>query len=261
MSLVQNVLTELAYQPQIAFPVSTEEFGDISVMPFISTYNTSQVYLIMTLTQENLQAALLESFLPALAECFRKQSYYRADMAKNTSLLILNPCATRDKRYSEEKMCIEDDPFFFKKYVLSYTELEEQKAQESIARQQQIHGKAFCYTAFIQEYILNQNHFYEYKLNPVNEPVYAYFVELCTKLPILPLSTTGVASVKSIDLFLAEKIAEAENRGKSPISIDKIHLDQLLAQIEDWKNAEIETILSQWHILCSDDAEGCNKVL
>lgn len=258
MSLVKNVLTELDYYAQSMFSVSIENSADLYITPFISAQNRSQVYLVVTIAGNDLHIVLSEPFLPTVTECFRSQRCYVADMAKNTSLLIMNPCAERSNRSSEDKLHIEDDPFFFKKYVFSYTEAEQKKVQEYIAQQQEECGDRFCYVGFIQEYILNRDHFAQYKKQFENEPIYAYLAELCAKLPILPLSTASMYTIKSVDQFLKEKIEEAKTRKKDPIHIEKAKLDQMLTEIGDWKQADSETIASRWHTICESVEEGDN---
>lgn len=258
MNLIKDILTELNYRAQSEFSVTAENLADLHVTPFISDQNKSQVYLVVTIAESDLHIVLSEPFLPAVAERFRSQQYYVADMAKNTSLLIISPCTGRNNHSSEDKLHIEDDPFFFKKYVFSYTETEEKKVQEYIAQQRKDYGDGFCYVGFIQEYILNRNHFAQYKKQFENEPIYTYLVELCAKLPILPLPTSNTYTIKSVAQFLEEKIEEVKNQKKDPIHIEKAKLDHLLTGISDWKQVGPETIVEQWRTICESGEEGDN---
>ena len=256
MNLVKDVLTEMDYRAQSEFLVTVEDLPNLHIVPFISVQNRSQVYLVVTIAKNDLHIVLSEQFLPAVAESFRNQRYYVADMAKNTSLLIMSPCAERNGCSSEDKLRIEDDPYFFKKYVFSYTEVEEKKVQEYVAQQREDRGYDFCYVSFIQEYILNKNYFTQYKKQFENEPIYTYLVELCAKLPILPLPTSNVHTMKNATQFLEEKIEEMEMRKKDPFHIKKAELDYLLTQISDWKQARTETIAELWREICESSEEG-----
>ncbi|RGF89051.1 hypothetical protein DXA10_14670 [Firmicutes bacterium AM55-24TS] len=67
--------------------------------------------------QDNYKDLVIE-----IANYFRENDIYVPDMDKNTSLIY---CVKRDiksNKLDELKVKIEDDPFYFKKYVFAYSE-------------------------------------------------------------------------------------------------------------------------------------------
>jgi hypothetical protein len=159
MMLVGNIFQELGYSAKKSFNCMMGGSSEVSVFPFTSDSYPSQAYLIVEMKEDALGHVLGVGNLSAIAGAFRKQECYRADMAKNTSLLILNMCKDKDNRKSPEKVKIEDDPLFFKKYVLSYTAMEDAKMSEYFVAQKEQRGKEFSCIAMIQEYLWNTSFF------------------------------------------------------------------------------------------------------
>lgn len=256
MILVYNILQELGYQATETFSITLGENKNFQVLPFISVQTPSQVYLVITIKQDMLQIILKEEFLPTISKVFQSQSYFIADMAKNTSLLLLNPCEVSSNRGSSDKLHIEDDPLYFKKYVLSYTEFEYLKALEYISFQKELIGESFRYTKTVQEYLLNSKHFDNYKNNNKNEPIYTYLAELSTKLPILPMPIANTTELISVNSFLKEEIKIIATKKQNPICVEPHKLDMLLESIQEWRDVSTEIIVNQWRSIDVAISEG-----
>jgi hypothetical protein len=109
---------------------------------------------------------------------------YDERMDKNLSLLI---CLKREKELTNEERSqeifqVEEDPYFFKKYVLTYTEeqaliLEELFQRDKTKNSQQI----------INEVINNKDAFIELKNDPKKSSLYNLCSKLMIKIPFLIL--------------------------------------------------------------------------
>jgi len=89
----------------------------------------------------------------------------------------------------------------------------------------------------VQSYLSNAETFLSYKTNHSNQPTYAYFSELATKMPIFPLQIAAVDEIKSVTTFLSEELAM-----ETPPNINA--LDKLLELNLDFKEESVESILS-----------------
>lgn len=255
LMLIDSILQELEYCAKDSFHCPINKKTDVSVFPFISDSNPSQAYLMLEMQEDTLGYVLRDGSLAAIARAFRGQECYQTNMAKNTSLLILNPCQENSNRNSPEKLKIEDDPLYFKKYVLSYTSIEEEKVSEYVASQKEQHGIDYSCITMIQEYLWMPAFFGAYKANHQNEPVYTILAEAATKLPILPLATSGTQELKPVNAFLQENLEAAAQR-RSPVNVEAHILDALLQDINDWKDADTDSIVERYQAILQASTTG-----
>ena len=89
--------------------------------------------------------------------------FHESDMDKNTTLLVSSVRADNETLNSQAKIKIEDDPYYFKKYVFSYTNANEQKAIQYLEYKKAEKGLNFSYIEEISEYLLKAEYFKEYK--------------------------------------------------------------------------------------------------
>ena len=106
-------------------------------------------------------------------------------MDRNTSLLIVSKHLANEEIDTSSKVKIEDDPYYFKKYVFSYDDIGLENANNWVS--ENIQNKTTV--SVIQDYITNTEQFAKYKENNINEPIYTFFIELVTKLHCFPMKT------------------------------------------------------------------------
>lgn len=242
MKVLYEILNELNYVSKDGFSFSCPINGmekSYNAMPFVSEDYSSQVYLVVQLSNSELANVLGSDFLIALAKVFRKQSFHHSDMDKNTTLLI--ECVREEEESVDHisKVQIEDDPYYFKKYVFSYSTLEERRATEYILNQKAAYIEKFSYIKEIQSCLSNADTFASYKSNHTNQPTYAFFCELVTKVPIFPLRIAAVNEIKPVEVFLHEELEKVP-------STDINALDQLINIVADFKEESVENVLSCW---------------
>ena len=199
----------------------------------------------MQISNADLCHIIESNFLISLAKEFRRQQFHRSEMDKNTTLLL--ECVRKASESVDHlaKVQVEDDPFYFKKYVFSCSTVEENRAEEYLQNQKNKSGQPFSYVKEIKEYLSNTDTFLSYKENHDNQPTYTYFSELVTKTPIFPLQITAVDEIKSVSDFLTEELKKTPTPNVSA-------LDQLLDLQLDFKEESTEAILDRWNTLITN---------
>lgn len=248
MRILYEILNELSYSAKDTFTFSCllkESERQFDVLPFVSADYQSQVYLVVQISNADLCHIIESDFLISLAKEFRKQEFHRSEMDKNTTLLL--ECVRKASETVDHlaKVQVEDDPFYFKKYVFSYSAVEEKRAEEYLQNQKNKSGQSFSYVKEIQNYLSNTHTFLSYKDNHANQLTYTYFSELVTKTPIFPLQITAVNEIKSVNDFLTEELEKAPTPNVNA-------LDQLLELQLDFKEESVESILDHWITLITN---------
>lgn len=248
MKIIYEVLEELLYIANEGFEV-TYKFLDknkkVYVYPFISKENVSQVFLVLEIKDEDLKDVVEGTLVKEVAVQFRKKKFHRAEMDRNTTLLILSEYMNGGVISKDEKVKIEDDPYYFKKYVFSYNEIERKNAEMWMAKEK-VNNKM---VEKIQNYITDTKKFGRYKADIQNEPIYAYFVELITKIPVFPMKKVNSIGLKTIEQYLDEEIDELRNL-KKPVEIEKEAIERFMQLNLD--ELDVENICNEWNQLLKE---------
>lgn len=200
--IINNILCELNFSPAEQFVVQKNE-THFNLMPFFLKDDSSQVYLILPLLESQLLELNFSEILPYIAESFHKTNGYKSDMEKNTALVF---CIKRDvnSEYLEQlQIDIEDDPYYFKKYVFGYFPDEPQKF-EQLKKEYAVSS----YVEFIHTYILNRDNFQKFKSNALNEKMYRLISDLLVKIPVMPIEVRKSDELRTVaSYFEAEEIS------------------------------------------------------
>lgn len=236
MNIIYDLLTELGYAAQNPFDVSYDEKKKINVTPFVSEEYKCQVYLVVSCLNSQLGEIINTDYIKELSKKFRVQPFHFGEMDRNTSLLILSEHRTDESVNTSAKVKIEDDPYYFKKYVLSYDDIAEKDTETWIKNSM----KDESVIASIQEYIGNTARFEAYKSNHQNEPVYSYLVEIVTKIPNFPMKIIDQKGIYPVDYFMQEELDKLRSK-KKPIDINVQRMEKLIEM--DIEEMNIEDIL------------------
>ena len=223
MNIIYDLLTELRYEAQNPFDVVYDEKKKINVMPFVSEEYKCQVYLVVSCLNSQLDEIINTDYIKKISQKFRVQSFHFGEMDRNTSLLILSEHRTDESVNTAEKVKIEDDPYYFKKYVLSYDDIAKNSTEMWIKNS----TKDESLIASIQEYIGNTARFEAYKFNHQNEPVYSYLVEIVTKIPNFPMRIIDQKGIYSVDYFIQDELERLRSK-KKPIDINVQRIEKLM---------------------------------
>ena len=240
MNILYELLNELKYQTKesFTFDVTLEDNKtSIIVTPFVSVEYPCQTYLVIEVENQAL-SKVNNDYLKALALAFRKADFHESDMDKNTTLVITSARPDTEPLNSDAKVKIEDDPYYFKKYVFSYTSASERLATSFLEHKKTECANEFSYVNEVINYLMNAEEFGKYKDKKDELSTYSYFVELATKIPAFPLNIRNSEEIKSVSEFLSEQLD-----GKD---VDTEHLDFLAFSGLDFNEASVEAILAKY---------------
>lgn len=240
MNILFELLNELKYQTKesFTFDVSLDENKiSIVVTPFVSVECPCQTYLVIE-TENQALSKVNNDYLKSLALAFRKAEFHESDMDKNTTLVITSTRPDTEPLNSDAKVKIEDDPYYFKKYVFSYTFASERLATSFLEHRKTECANDFSYVNEVLDYLMNAEQFGEYKDKKDELSTYSYFVELATKIPAFPLNIKNSEEIKSVSVFLTEQLD-----GKEVVTE---LLDLLAFSDIDFNEASVESILAKY---------------
>ena len=240
MNILYELLNELKYQTKESFTFDVtldDNKTSIIVTPFISVEYPCQTYLVIEAENQAL-SKVNNDYLKALALAFRKADFHESDMDKNTTLVITSARPDTESLNSDAKVKIEDDPYYFKKYVFSYTSASERLATSFLEHKKTECANEFSYVNEVLNYLMNAEEFGKYKDAKDELSTYSYFVELATKIPAFPLNIRNSEEIKSVSEFLSEQLD-----GKD---VNTEHLDFLAFSDLDFNETSVESILAKY---------------
>lgn len=240
MNILFEVLDELNYQAKSPFSFKIKDDLSLEAYPFVSLNYPSQVFLVVVLNYSQLNLVRNSDFMPNLATKFCTQDFHKGEMDKNISLIIKSIGTEEELINTSEKIKIEDDPYYFKKYVFACDEQTENKAVEYFVHKKSIAKDSFSYITEIQNYLLKTDMFDKYKTSPKNEEVFSYMVELATKLAMIPLKVTCASQIKTVENYFEEYIHDKD------LSLNVSAVQDFVFSDIKINEDEVDKILDTW---------------
>jgi len=229
INTIKSLLSDCNYDFMNTITISIAE-SNYELTMFKSEELESQVFLILSILESQLlNDKINEDLIINVANGFRNSEMYESDMDKNTSLVYCVETDINSSLLEKKKVEIEDDPYYFKKYVFSYSNADSEKF-EQLCKQ---FGKRPL--DFIQSYILNTDNFSAFKKNYKKETAYKMISDLVIKLPMIPLSFKEYKEIKTV----AEYMEEIKKCSKDEI----IQLDQIIDDIANIDLSETDELL------------------
>ena len=241
MNILFEILNEQHYMTEntFSFEFSRDSKSvNYEVTPFISLDYPMQAVLVVCIDNSDLSKASNNEFLKKLAVVFRKQDFHQPDMDKNTTLIIKSLRDDNESVNLSAKVQIEDNPYYFKKYVFSYSKVEEKHAIDFVIEKKKSDSESEPVSSIIQKYLFSTDMFTKYKSNTDDAATYKYFSELCIKIPFLPLEVTSSSEMITVDQILSK------NRKYDEVKVNKINA--FLDLNFDFKEDDVEKIISAW---------------
>lgn len=244
MNLIIDVLKELQFSIKDVFCVEHDFSNNIAkkieVIFLASNENGSQAYLVIDCDNDQLKDFAKGTIVKDIASEFRKNDCHKAEMDRNTSLLLA--CKyIEDDVDDASKVMIEDDPYYFKKYVFTYTEKDMNKVNKWL----QIKTGNRSTVSAIQDYVTNIKYYNSYVESNFTLPIYKVFYELITKIHCFPLKISETKGVKSVDSFLKQTI-KSSKRSPTKTEIDLKAIERFLQLDVNFKEAD--DICMKWDI-------------
>lgn len=253
MDIILDVFKELHFILEdeflVEYVIKENNIMKVNVNVLISSENDSQVFLMVDCKNAQLKNIVDGMLIKEMALRFRKKEYHRAEMDRNTSLLIVSKHSADEDVDTSSKVKIEDDPYYFKKYVFSYDEIGLENANNWLTE----NVKKGTTVSLIQDYITDTRQFAKYKENNINEPIYAFFIELVTKLHCFPMKTAETKNIKTIDSFLQNELDILRTKQKKPIDIDQRGIEAFVDMDVDYGN--VNDVCEKWNLIFGSGSE------
>lgn len=191
---------------------------------FAEEENRANYYLALFFDESNMEQFSIDMFNDQYNAIKGLEEGYDPQMDKNLSLLL---CVKRNSLQLDPIMNktifdIEEDPYFFKKYVLTYTD---SQVNEVLQKQ-----KETTIMEYIHRTLSNEGAFQEYKLNPHLESEYNLVSKLFIKIPFLNL--------KKMD----RELSSLKNDITNSLSISLLKLRDDLVKLQPSERVEDEII-------------------
>ena len=241
INVIKEIMNDCAYENVVQTEVVYDKMM-YSLNIFQHKKIESHIFIVLQIlesqlvVQDNHKDLVIE-----IANYFRENDIYVPDMDKNTSLIY---CVKRDinsDKLDELKVKIEDDPFYFKKYVFVYNDAQADEFKKLCMQYGQTASK------LLQTYILDSENFNKFKKNGDNEKIYKLVSELLNKIPIIPINFESRGEIKSVsDYMLDIQKCNNDERERLDCIIEILNdsqgnIEQLVDKVlEDWGFVDLE---------------------
>lgn len=241
INVIKEIIFDCKYENIIQTEITFEETA-YSLNIFKNRNIESQIFIMLQILESQLVAHNnYKDLVIEIASYFRENDVYVSDMDKNTSLIY---CVKRDinsDKLDKLKVKIEDDPFYFKKYVFAYSESQADEFKKLCKQHNQSASES------IQMYILNIENFNKFKKNDANEKIYRLVSELLIKIPIIPIKFKTDGEINRVsDYMLDIQKCSNDEIERLDYIIETLNdsqgnMDQLLDKVlEDWGFVDLE---------------------
>lgn len=165
-----NIQIDNPYDEEVCF------FGNYSV-------EATNFYLVIFL--DDMDENFLYERVPRYFEAIKKiKAGYDERIDKNLSMIVCYFEKNDDSPERRNKRCfdIEEDPYYFKKYLIAYSELEVDELNKEFDNKNNL-------TEFINNIIINSDYFQEFKNEEIsnNSTLYKICSKMMIKIPIISL--------------------------------------------------------------------------
>ena len=240
INVIKEIMFDCAYENVVQAEVIFEQTA-YNLNIFKNRNVESQIFIVLQILESQLVAQKnTQDLVIEIANFFRENDVYVPDMDKNTSLIY---CVNKDvnsDKLDKLKVKIEDDPFYFKKYVFAYNDAQADEFKK-LSKQHQTAIK------LIQTYILDTENINKFKKNGDNEKIYKLVSELLIKIPIIPINFESRGEIKSVsDYMLDVQKCNNDERERLDCIIETLNdsqgnIEQLVDKVlEDWGFVDLE---------------------
>ena len=241
INVIKEIMFDCAYENVVQTEITFEE-KVYNLNIFKHREVESQIFIVLQILESQLVAQdNYKDLVIEIANYFRENDIYVPDMDKNTSLIY---CVKRDinsDKLDELKVKIEDDPFYFKKYVFVYNDAQADEFKKLCMQYGQTASK------LLQTYILDSENFNKFNKNGDNEKIYKLVSELFIKIPIIPINFESRGEIKSVsDYMLDIQKCNNDERERLDCIIEILNdsqgnIEQLVDKVlEDWGFVDLE---------------------
>ncbi|WP_126248005.1 ABC-three component system middle component 1 [Chitinophaga rhizosphaerae] len=231
---MENIITQLF----IKFGFVTLETD--SRIKFFTNSNSdrSEYYLVLFIKKADLST--IDVNLTEVLTLFESKKALATDVEKNTSLIIcveFENYAEDCVRYKNRLLQLEEDEFFYRKYVIPYTP----NALLGLNNQNDI-------VTSIHQIISDEERFDAFNTQIFANEIYFLAMQLSIKLPFFNLNVARSDDFISISELLSQKISQGEQQFLSSIlkapQLEQNQRDQLLQKVLDPNDTTFDTFIN-----------------
>ena len=235
INVIKSILFDCGYENNVQTEIEFEKIK-YSLNIFKNKNVESHIFIVLQILESQLVSlSSNKEFVIEIANFFRESNIYVPDMDKNTSLVYCVESDISSDKMDRLKVKIEDDPFYFKKYVFTYSDAEANEFKKLCKQYRKSSSE------FIQTYILDADNFNKFKKNADNEKIYRLVSELFVKIPIIPISFKTQGEIKSVSDYMLE-IQKCNSD-----EIEKLdRIIESLSDLEENKEQLVDMILEDW---------------
>lgn len=203
----------------------------------------TEFYIVVSIDQKEFIGLDENKIFSDISKSLKESSSYIAEVDKNTSLVI---CVAKDDKLKSEELLgskelqIEENPYFFKKYVLSY---DARIADDMFGEMLKDYNNSTDITKYLEDFITNPEKFRNFKLNPINNETYMLLSKIIMKVPIIPVKIPDSQSIRSLANMIQESIV-ANNLQKAQALVVLLSEEQ---NKENDVDNNISQIINYWN--------------
>lgn len=198
INVIKSILFDCGYENNVQTEIEFETIK-YGLNIFKNKNVESHIFIVLQMLESQLVSlSSNKEFVIEIANFFRESDMYVPDMDKNTSLVYCVENDISSDKVDKLKVKIEDDPFYFKKYVFTYSDAEANEFKKLCKQYGQSPSE------LIQSYILDADNFNKFKKNADNEKIYRLVSELFVKIPIIPISFKTQGEIQSVSDYMQE---------------------------------------------------------
>lgn len=205
--VILNILKENGFNKYI-------KIEDDNINNLIFAYRENDVknefYLVGTIEQNSFIKLEENKVFSFISKKIKESSAYKPEVDKNTSLVLCVLKNKREKSYElveKKELQIEENPYFFKKYMLS---VDEKLVEEIFGDILECYSEKNQISKYIENEIIDTENFKNYKLNPENEEKYELLSRIVMKIPVMSIKIPDNKSIKPLANMINDEIKKED---------------------------------------------------
>lgn len=211
--VILNILKENGFNGSEAIPI---DYIKNAFFTYRKNDSKIEFFVVASVDQKTFLAMDENKMFSDIYKSLRGASAYTTEVDKNTSLVL---CVEKDNKLKsvdilkKKELQTEENPYFFKKYVLSY---DEKTAEEVFGEMLKTYDVSSNITKYIESVVTNPERFRNYKINPVNNEDYMLLSKIIMKVPVMPVKVPDNQSIRPLpsiiqDDIIAKDLQKAQN--------------------------------------------------
>lgn len=205
--VILNILKENGFNKYI-------KIEDDNINNLIFAYRENDVknefYLVGTIEQNSFIKLEENKVFSFISKKIKESSAYKPEVDKNTSLVLCVLKNKSEKSYElveKKELQIEENPYFFKKYMLS---VDEKLVEEIFGDILECYSEKNQISKYIENEIIDTENFKNYKLNPENEEKYELLSRIVMKIPVMSIKIPDNKSIKPLANMINDEIKKED---------------------------------------------------